>query len=247
MLFSLPTLAEPQHFSVLEKVLFAGLVLGSVYAFWHRFGVCSRQDTEVEKGREFSSLPYRQARPRLRVGGGAPGQGHPPTARGRPGACIRLLGVLRIHARHVESLCERLWPGFLSPSGVIGRFYFWITAVFAAACAVGILGLFIRRFLIRPKWLGAKLSWESGFIALLIFALMVTYLASFATADASLSTRLLWWVHSLALFVFLPIIPHTKHLHLLLSPFTVFLSRGSFSQIPPLSAMKISALWQAPT
>jgi len=53
--------------------------------------------------------------------------------------------------------------------------------------------------------------------------------------DASLSTRLLWWVHSLALFVFLPIIPHTKHLHLLLSPFTVFLSRGSFSQIPPLS------------
>jgi Fe-S oxidoreductase len=33
---------------------------------------------------------------------------------------------------------------------------------------------------------------------------------------------------------FLPLIPHTKHLHLVLSPVTVFLSRGSFSQIPPL-------------
>jgi len=55
------------------------------------------------------------------------------------------------------------------------------------ACAVGIAGLFIRRFLVRPRWLGAKLSWESGFIAFLIFALMVTYLASFTVADTSLA------------------------------------------------------------
>ena len=30
-------------------------------------------------------------------------------------------------------------------------------------------------------------------------------------------------------------IPHTKHLHLVLSPGTVFLSRGGFSDIPPLA------------
>ncbi len=42
-------------------------------------------------------------------------------------------------------------------------------------------------------------------------------------------------MHTLALFAFLPLIPHTKHLHLLLSPVTVFLSRGGFSRIPPLS------------
>jgi Fe-S oxidoreductase len=63
---------------------------------------------------------------------------------------------------------------------------------------------------------------------------MVTYLAAFFTADASPSTRALWWLHTLALFVFLPILPYTKHLHLVLSPFTVFFSRGGFSRIPPL-------------
>jgi Fe-S oxidoreductase len=33
----------------------------------------------------------------------------------------------------------------------------------------------------------------------------------------------------------MPLIPHTKHLHLVLSPVTVFLSRGGFSNIPPLA------------
>jgi Fe-S oxidoreductase len=35
--------------------------------------------------------------------------------------------------------------------------------------------------------------------------------------------------------IFLPLIPHTKHLHLVLSPVTVFLRRAGFSRIPPLS------------
>ena len=64
---------------------------------------------------------------------------------------------------------------------------------------------------------------------------MATYLASFFVADNGTAARVLWWVHTLALFTFLPIIPHTKHLHLVLSPATVFLSRGSFAQIPPLA------------
>jgi heterodisulfide reductase subunit C len=106
--------------------------------------------------------------------------------------------------------------------------------IFAVACAAGILGLLVRRFLVRPRWLGEKLSWESGFIALLIFLLMATYLAAFFVADTSATTRLLWWSHTITLLVFLPIIPHTKHLHLVLSPATVFLSRGGFSHIPPL-------------
>jgi Fe-S oxidoreductase len=125
--------------------------------------------------------------------------------------------------------------GFLSPASRIGRFYYYFAAAFALACAVSILGLFVRRFLIRPRWLGENLSYQSGVIALLIFVLMATYLASFFVADASPSARTLWWIHTLALLTFLPLIPHTKHLHLVLSPATVFLSRGSFSQIPPLS------------
>ena len=64
---------------------------------------------------------------------------------------------------------------------------------------------------------------------------MVTYLAAFFVAGAAARREALWWAHTLTLLAFLPLIPHTKHLHLVLSPFTVFLSRGGFSQIPPLS------------
>ena len=69
-------------------------------------------------------------------------------------------------------------------------------------------------------------------IALLIFVLMVTL--SRRVLDAATS-KLLWWAHTLALLIFLPLIPHTKHLHLVLSPVTVFLSRGGFAKIPPLA------------
>jgi Fe-S oxidoreductase len=124
-------------------------------------------------------------------------------------------------------------PGFLDPQSVIGRSYFYFAAAFAIACAIGITGLFIRRFVIRPKWL-EPLSPESGVIAGLIFLLMVTYLAAFFLDGSGPAVRAIWWVHTLTLLFFLPLIPHTKHLHLVLSPFTIFLSHGGFSRIPPL-------------
>ncbi|MCU1336377.1 MAG: putative iron-sulfur cluster binding protein [Bryobacterales bacterium] len=114
---------------------------------------------------------------------------------------------------------------FLRPDSL----YFYIAAAFAVLVAISISGLFVRRFFIRPRWLGETLSWESGVIAFLILALMLTYLGSLA-----MDTKTLWWTHTAALLVFLPLIPHTKHLHLVLSPFSIFLSRGSFARIPPL-------------
>lgn len=121
-------------------------------------------------------------------------------------------------------------------SGVFGPAYFAVAFLFAAAVAISITGLALRRFVARPKWLGEKLSWESGFIALLIFLLMATYMADFlAHPDPnSLSGKTLWWAHTLSLLIFLPLIPQTKHLHLILSPAAVFLTRGGFSRIPPL-------------
>jgi len=107
-------------------------------------------------------------------------------------------------------------------------------AVFAVAVAVSIVGLAARRFIVRPKWLG-EVSYESGLIAFLIFVLMATYLAEFGLAEGSASARANWWIHSLALLIFLPVIPRTKHFHLVLSPITVFLGRRGFSQIPPLA------------
>jgi Fe-S oxidoreductase len=124
--------------------------------------------------------------------------------------------------------------GFLTPESAFGHFYFGFVACWAVAVAVSIAGLFVRRFVVRPKWLGA-VSPESGFIAFLIFALMVTYLGGLWYGEGSAGGRVNWWLHTVALLTFLPLIPHTKHLHLALSPVTVFLRRAGFSRIPPLS------------
>ena len=122
----------------------------------------------------------------------------------------------------------------LARDSAFGHLYFGFVAIFAAAVAISITGLAIRRFVVRPKWLG-KTSPESGIIALLIFVLMVTYLAALSIDEGTTSWWALWWCHTLALLIFLPLIPHTKHLHLVLSPATIFLRREGFSQIPPLA------------
>jgi ferredoxin len=122
---------------------------------------------------------------------------------------------------------------FLERRSVFGAFYFWFAFLFAALCAVSIAGLAFRRFVIRPKWL-EPLSPESGLIALLIFVLMITYMPAWWIPDQSAYGRALWWAHTLTLLAFLPLIPHTKHLHLILSPVTIFLERNGFSHIPPL-------------
>jgi Fe-S oxidoreductase len=133
----------------------------------------------------------------------------------------------------LNHLAEGFGLRVLSPDSGFGRFYYGFVALWAIAVAISIAGLFVRRFVVRPKWLGA-VSPESGFIAFLIFALMVTYLGGMWAGENTAAWRVQWWLHTLALLVFLPLIPHTKHLHLLLGPVTVFLRRAGFSRIPPL-------------
>jgi Fe-S oxidoreductase len=127
------------------------------------------------------------------------------------------------------------WHWIDPHAGSFGPVYFFSASLFAGVVSVAILALTYRRFVIRPKWLGEHVSLESGVIALLILLLMLTYLADYLLAPAGSAGRLLWWTHTLALLVFLPLIPHTKHLHLLFGPVSVFLSRGGFSRIPPLA------------
>src|SRR5581483_897858 len=123
---------------------------------------------------------------------------------------------------------------FLRRESGFGRVYSEAVAVLAACVAVAIAGLEFRRFIVRPRWLG-RVSPESGIIAALIFILMVTYLAAFRWPEDTMAGRLIWWAHALTILAFLPLIPHTKHLHLALSPITVFLKRDGFSKIPPLA------------
>ena len=230
-----PTLAEPQHFSLVEKLLFAVLAIASAYVFWRRFGKIFKRFCKSKKDPSFRLFPIGKrvwdffwevlCQAKVIRERPLPGLAH---AFVFWAFCAFALVTLN-HCAVVFGI------GFLDPAGSFARFYFYFAAGFALACAVSIVGLFIRRFLVRPKWLGDKLSWESGVIALLIFVLMATYLASFFVADASAAREFSGGCTPWPCSAFLPLIPHTKHLHLVLSPATVFLSRGGFSQIPPLS------------
>ena len=235
MLFLHATLAEPQHFTIAEKLIFAALAIASAWLFWKRFGPIFHKILESKKDPGFHLAPLGRRiwdffsevllQSKVIAQRPLPGIAH----------AFVFWAFLAFALVTLNHAAVGLGIGFLDPAGFFGRFYFYLAAIFALMCAVSIAGLFIRRFLIRPQWLGKKASWESGIIAFLIFALMVTYLGAFFTTDASPAARILWWLHTLTLLSFLPLIPHTKHLHLVLSPVTVFLSRGSFSAIPPLA------------
>jgi Fe-S oxidoreductase len=234
MMASLPTLAEPQHFSMGEKLLFAALAAASAYGFWGRFGPVLSKILQSKKDPEFRLAPIGrriwdfvwEVMLQAKV------------IRERPAAgAAHALVFWAFCAFVLVTLnhCAMIFGfGFLDPAGSVGRMYFYFAAAFAVACAVGIAGLFVRRFVVRPRWLG-EISPESGWIAFLIFALMATYLAAFFAGGNADAVRALWWAHTITLLAFLPLIPHTKHLHLVLSPASVFLSRGGFARIPPLA------------
>ncbi len=229
------TLAEPAHFSVVERLAFAVLGVASGALFWRRFGPILHKILESKRDPGFRLFPLGR---RIRdFTWEVLCQAKVIRERPLPGLAHAFVfwGFCAFALVTINHCAVGLGVGFLSSEGWFSRLYFYLAGAFAIACAVGILGLFVRRFLVRPRWLGEKLSWESGFIAFLIFFLMVTYLAAFFVPAASHAAALLWWLHTLTLLVFLPIIPHTKHLHLVLSPATVFLSRGEFSDIPPLA------------
>jgi len=228
------TLAEPHSFSPWEKLLLVASMVASAALFCRRLGPILKRILKSRKDPNFSLAPVGKrvwdffwevlCQAKVIRERPLPGLAH----------AFVFWGFCAFALVTVNHIAVGLGVGFLDPHGLVGGFYFYFAAAFAIACAVGIFGLFVRRFVVRPRWLGGKVSYESGVIALLIFLLMVTYLAAFAVSDASPSARILWWTHTLSLLIFLPIIPHTKHLHLVLSPATIFLSRGGFSKIPPL-------------
>ncbi len=101
--------------------------------------------------------------------------------------------------------------------------YAAFAALWAAAVLLGIVGLSVRRFLVRPKALGERLSGSSALVALLIVALMATYLADWRFFEApSAAWKANWWAHTVSLLGMLWLIPNSKHLHLVLAPVAIF-------------------------
>ncbi len=108
---------------------------------------------------------------------------------------------------------------------------------FAAGVLVGIAGLVIRRVAVRPEALG-PLSWESVLIGVFIATLMITFLREVFRLDEGLAASVNWWLHAVVLLVFLALIPNSKHFHLVLSPFTVFLKSPTLGDVRNLDFEK---------
>jgi Fe-S oxidoreductase len=210
------------------------MILTSVGLFWRRLSAVL---TIIRRARPTTDFDLAPAGPRIRdFLWEVVAQGKVIQQRPLPGIAHAFVfwGFLAFGLITINHIAEGYGLPFLSAGSAFGRFYFGFVAVWAVTVAISIAGLFVRRFFVRPKWLG-PVSKESGVIALLIFALMVTYLAGLRIDETSVAGHVNWWLHSLALLIFLPLIPHTKHLHLAFSPVTVFLRRAGFSRIPPLA------------
>jgi Fe-S oxidoreductase len=214
------------------RVVLLIAIFVSLYLFWRKFGAAVRIILASKPDADFQLRPIG---PRIRkVLWEVAAQGLVIAQRPLPGLAHAFVfwGFCVFALVTLNHFAAGFGLGFLSNNG-FSRFYFLFAGVFAVAVAISIAGLAFRRFVVRPKWL-EPLSPESGLIAFLIFALMITYLANFWVPEGSAASRPLWWAHTLVLLVFLPLIPGTKHMHLVLSPLTVFLERDGFSKIPPL-------------
>jgi Fe-S oxidoreductase len=229
------TLAEPVHFSSLEKIsLVIGIAISLALFFW-RFGPILRIIFRSKKDTDFTLRPI--GRRVWDFVWEVLCQGKVIRQRPLPGLAHAFVfwGFLAFALVSLNHIAHAVGLGFLNPASYLGSFYFIFAAVWALLVAISITALFVRRFFVRPIWLGEKLSYESGVIAFLIFLLMVSYLGAFFVDTSGTAVKVLWWTHTLTLLVFLPLIPQTKHLHLVISPLTVFLKRDGFSKIPPLS------------
>jgi len=220
-------------FTWIEKLLLVVAIIASAYAFWQRFGKvinivrASKKDVNFAIGdmarrvRVFVWEVLFQAK--VIAQRPLPGIAH----------AFVFWGFCAFGLVTLNHFLLAFGFELISPDGFFGGAYFALAAMFAVVVSVSILGLAARRFIMQPKWLG-KVNPESGFIALLIFTLMWTYLADYALHAQGGAGRIIWWLHTATILVFLPLVPHTKHMHLILSPLTIFLKWDGFSKIPPL-------------
>ena len=117
------------------------------------------------------------------------------------------------------------------------RLYALVLVPFSVAVSVGIIGLLVRRAIVRPAALGEHVSGESVLIGFFILTLMITFLLAFRW-EVGLAARVNWWVHALVILGFLVLIPDSKHFHLVLSPLTVYLRSPVLGTVPNLDFEK---------
>lgn len=109
------------------------------------------------------------------------------------------------------------------------RVFVVIIAVF---CTISMVGLTFRRFVLVKISPDPK-SYESGFVALLIILLMLTYIDMNATNFVSAKVN--WWLHVVIILAFPAIILNSKHRHIFLAPIAVYLRKFRLWDVPGMN------------
>src|SRR5271167_3501889 len=135
--------------SVPEIAIFLVLLAASAYGFWWRFGRVLRKIRAAKPDPGFSLQPigkrvwdfFSEVMLQSKV----------IRERPLPGLAHAFVfwGFCAFALVTLNHCAVGLGVGFLDPEGWFGRFYFYLAAAFAVACAVSIAGLFVRRFLVR--------------------------------------------------------------------------------------------------
>ena len=143
------TLAEPGYFSWLETgLLLVGIAVSLTLFFW-RFGPILRNIFRSKKDTDFSLAPV--GRRVWDFVWEVLCQGKVIRQRPLPGLAHAFVfwGFLAFALVTTNHIANGLRLGFLSPESYIGRFYFLFAAAWAVLVAIGITGLFIRRFFVK--------------------------------------------------------------------------------------------------
>src|SRR4051794_40225169 len=194
------------HGTIAARVLLFALIAVSGYLFWRRFRVVVDRIQRARPDNDFRLGPV--AKRTQTFIWEVLLQGKVIKERPLPGIAHAFVfwGFGAFALVTTNHFASGFGLGFLSLNSAFGRLYFGTAIAFAFLVLVSILGLAFRRFVIRPKWLG-PLSMESGVIALLIAILMATYLASFWYLEGTPEAAAIWWAHTAALLIFLPLVP----------------------------------------
>ena len=122
------TLAEPQHFSPIEKLVFVALVAASSYGFWRRFGKILDKILKSKKDASFRLAPLGKrvwdffwevlCQAKVVRERPLPGLAH----------AFVFWGFCAFAMVTLNHCAVGLGIGFLSPDGWLGRFYFYFAA-----------------------------------------------------------------------------------------------------------------------
>ncbi|UCF69127.1 MAG: (Fe-S)-binding protein [Acidobacteriota bacterium] len=107
-----------------------------------------------------------------------------------------------------------------------------ILAIVAVVVAIAIAGLAFRRFVLVNISPDPK-SYSSGIVAAMIFLLMLTYI--YGLQEQAALAKANWWVHSLLIIAFPPLILRSKHFHILMAPVDIFFRTHTLGEFLPLN------------